>query len=67
MKTTLSTSKGLSYLHVSDSKVVHGNIKSSNILLEPGQEACISDYSLNPLLGNTTLPSHAAGYRALRH
>ncbi|KAL4318354.1 hypothetical protein GQ457_18G000630 [Hibiscus cannabinus] len=62
MKVAMSTARGLSYLHVSE--VVHGNIKSSNILLGPDQEACISDYGLNPLFGNTTPPSRSAGYRA---
>ncbi|KAK8486123.1 hypothetical protein V6N12_000949 [Hibiscus sabdariffa] len=45
-------------------KVVHGNIKASNILLRPDEEACISDFGLNPLFGNTTPPSRVAGYRA---
>ncbi|XVF49254.1 hypothetical protein PTKIN_Ptkin03bG0253600 [Pterospermum kingtungense] len=63
MKIALSAARGLAHLHVSG-KVVHGNIKASNILLKPDHEACISDFGLNPLFGNTTPPSRVAGYRA---
>ncbi|KAK6248470.1 hypothetical protein QUC31_020035 [Theobroma cacao] len=63
MRIALSAARGLTHLHVSG-KVVHGNIKSSNILLRPDHEACISDFGLNPLFGNTTPPSRVAGYRA---
>ncbi|TYI17129.1 hypothetical protein ES332_A07G002700v1 [Gossypium tomentosum] len=62
IKIALSTAKGLSYLHLSE--VAYGNIKSSNILLGPNRETCISDYGLNPLFGNTTPPSRVTGYRA---
>ncbi|KAE8729708.1 putative inactive receptor kinase [Hibiscus syriacus] len=63
MRIALSTARGLAHLHVSG-KVIHGNIKASNILLRPEQEACISDFGLNPLFGNTTPPSRVASYRA---
>ncbi|XWS26921.1 hypothetical protein CRYUN_Cryun26dG0071700 [Craigia yunnanensis] len=60
---SLSAARGLAHLHVSG-KVVHGNIKSSNILLRQDHEASISDFGLNPLYGNTTPPSRVQGYRA---
>ncbi|TYH68954.1 hypothetical protein ES332_D05G024100v1 [Gossypium tomentosum] len=63
MRIALSTARGLAHLHVSG-KVVHGNIKASNVLLRPDQDACISDFGLNPLFGNSTPPSRVAGYRA---
>ncbi|XWS16606.1 hypothetical protein CRYUN_Cryun34aG0104000 [Craigia yunnanensis] len=63
MRIALSVARGLAHLHVSG-KVVNGNIKSSNILLRPDHEACISDFGLNLLFGNTTPPSRVAGYRA---
>ncbi|XP_050271796.1 probable inactive receptor kinase At2g26730 [Quercus robur] len=63
MKIALSAARGLTHLHVSG-KVVHGNIKSSNILLRPDQEASVSDFGLNPLFGATTTPNRVAGYRA---
>ncbi|KAI9192220.1 hypothetical protein LWI28_019721 [Acer negundo] len=63
MRIAVSAAKGLAHLHVAG-KVVHGNIKSSNILLRPDQDACISDFGLNPLYGNSTPPNRVAGYRA---
>ncbi|KAK8602190.1 hypothetical protein V6N13_058158 [Hibiscus sabdariffa] len=63
MKIALAAARGLTHLHVSG-KLVHGNIKSSNILLRPDHEACVSDFGLNLLFGNTTPPSRVAGYRA---
>lgn len=65
MKIALGAARGLAYLHVSG-KVVHGNIKSSNILLrQENSDACVSDYGLNPLFSNTSPPNHrVAGYRA---
>ncbi|XP_039036562.1 probable inactive receptor kinase At2g26730 [Hibiscus syriacus] len=62
LKIAVSTGRGLSYLHVSN--FVHGNIKSSNILFGPDQEACISDYGLIPLFANPALPSRLRGYLA---
>lgn len=63
MKIALSAARGLSHLHVSG-RVVHGNIKSSNILLRADNDACVSDFGLNPLFGTTTPPNRVAGYRA---
>ncbi|KAE8658269.1 putative inactive receptor kinase [Hibiscus syriacus] len=61
-KIALTVDRGLAHLHVSG-KLVHGNIKSSNILLRPDHEACIYDFGLSTLFGNTTPPSRIAGYR----
>ncbi|KAJ7978850.1 Protein kinase [Quillaja saponaria] len=63
IRIALSAARGIGHLHVSG-KVVHGNIKSSNILLRPDNDASVSDYGLNPLFGNTTPPNRVAGYRA---
>ncbi|GKV00761.1 hypothetical protein SLEP1_g13398 [Rubroshorea leprosula] len=63
MRIALSAARGLAHLHIAG-KVIHGNIKSSNILLKPEHDACISDFGLNPLFGNTMPPSRVAGYRA---
>lgn len=62
MRIAMSAARGLAHLHVG--KVVHGNIKSSNILLRPDHDACVSDFGLNPLFGTATPPSRVAGYRA---
>lgn len=63
MRIALSAARGIAHLHVSG-KVVHGNIKSSNILLRPDHDACVSDFGLNPLFGTSTPPNRVAGYRA---
>ncbi|XP_059635005.1 probable inactive receptor kinase At2g26730 [Cornus florida] len=63
MKIAMSAARGLAYLHV-PGNVVHGNIKSSNILLGQDNIACFSDYGLNPLFGSSTPPNRVAGYRA---
>ncbi|KAL3532402.1 hypothetical protein ACH5RR_005923 [Cinchona calisaya] len=65
MRIALGAARGLSHLHVSG-KVVHGNIKSSNIVLkQDNHDACLSDYGLNPLFSNSGPPNHrVAGYRA---
>ncbi|KAJ6759512.1 hypothetical protein OIU74_026069 [Salix koriyanagi] len=63
MRIAMSTARGLAHLHLAG-KVIHGNIKSSNILLRPDHDACVSDFGLNPLFGTSTPPSRVAGYRA---
>lgn len=63
MRIALGAAKGLAHLLVSG-QVVHGNIKSSNILLRADHEACVSDFGLNPLLGNSIPSNRVAGYRA---
>ncbi|XP_009597502.1 probable inactive receptor kinase At2g26730 [Nicotiana tomentosiformis] len=69
MRIVLSAARGISYLHISG-KIVHGNIKASNVLLkqENNQDyACVSDYGLNPLFSITATPVNnhrVAGYRA---
>ncbi|KAK6126889.1 hypothetical protein DH2020_039370 [Rehmannia glutinosa] len=65
LRVAVSAARGLAHLHVSG-KVVHGNIKSSNILLrEENLDACVSDFGLNPLFSNSTPPNHRImGYRA---
>ncbi|GAB4828336.1 hypothetical protein Ancab_035331 [Ancistrocladus abbreviatus] len=63
MRVALGAAKGLTYLHESG-KVVHGNIKSSNVLLRQDNNACVCDFGLRPLFSNATPPNRIAGYRA---
>ncbi|KAF6158801.1 hypothetical protein GIB67_040315 [Kingdonia uniflora] len=52
MKITLGTAKGLAYLHEGlEPKVVHRDIKSSNILLDKKWNSKVSDFGLAKLLG----------------
>lgn len=56
---------GIAHIHaVSGGKLIHGNIKSSNVLLAQDNSGCISDVGLTPLMGFPTIPSRSAGYRA---
>ncbi|KAK4266005.1 hypothetical protein QN277_026983 [Acacia crassicarpa] len=53
MKILLGTAKGLAYLHEAiDPKVVHRDIKSSNILIDDDFNAKISDFGLAKLIGS---------------
>ncbi|KAI3814585.1 hypothetical protein L1987_14225 [Smallanthus sonchifolius] len=63
MSIALSAAKGVAYLHMCS--VVHGNIKSSNILLrqETNKDATVSDYDLNTLFSRWSSSNHrATGY-----
>ncbi|CAB4273927.1 unnamed protein product [Prunus armeniaca] len=53
MKVILGTAKALSYLHEAiEPKVVHRDIKSSNILIDDEFNAKVSDFGLAKLLGS---------------
>lgn len=60
----LGASRGISYLHSQGSKVSHGNIKSSNILLKKSYESTVSDFGLSQLVGPSSTPNRVDGYRA---
>ncbi|XP_071712970.1 probable inactive receptor kinase At5g16590 [Rutidosis leptorrhynchoides] len=60
----LGVARGITYLHSQGTKVSHGNIKSSNILLTPTYESQVSDFGLAQLMGPTTATSRVDGYRA---
>ncbi|XWS24201.1 hypothetical protein CRYUN_Cryun28dG0080400 [Craigia yunnanensis] len=49
LKIAEDVAQGLSYIHQAW-RLVHGNLKSSNVLLGPDFEACISDYCLAVLV-----------------
>ncbi|KAL9671564.1 hypothetical protein QQ045_009134 [Rhodiola kirilowii] len=60
----LGAARGISYLHSQGSTVSHGNIKSSNILLNKSYESRVSDFGLCQLVGPSSTPNRIDGYRA---
>ncbi|CAN8287610.1 unnamed protein product [Cochlearia groenlandica] len=57
LKIAEDVAQGLSYIHQAW-QLVHGNLKSSNVLLGPDFEACIADYCLIALATNPPLTSN---------
>ncbi|XP_027361851.1 probable inactive receptor kinase At4g23740 [Abrus precatorius] len=66
MKIALGAARGLAHIHSENGgKLVHGNIRSSNIFLNTGQCGCVSDLGLATIMSSVAIPiSRAAGYRA---
>jgi serine/threonine protein kinase len=65
VKITLGIARGIAHLHsVGGPKFAHGNVKSSNVLLNQDNDGCISDFGLTPLMNMPATPSRAVGYRA---
>ncbi|OMO49323.1 hypothetical protein CCACVL1_31072 [Corchorus capsularis] len=60
----LGAARGIEYLHSQGANISHGNIKSSNILLNKSYEARVSDFGLAHLVGPSSTPNRVAGYRA---
>uniref|UniRef100_A0A7N2KNG8 Protein kinase domain-containing protein n=2 Tax=Quercus lobata TaxID=97700 RepID=A0A7N2KNG8_QUELO len=65
VKISLGTARGIAHIHsMGGPKFTHGNIKSSNVLLNQDLEGSISDFGLTPLMNVPATPSRSAGYRA---
>uniref|UniRef100_A0A0E0KI66 Protein kinase domain-containing protein n=1 Tax=Oryza punctata TaxID=4537 RepID=A0A0E0KI66_ORYPU len=60
----LAAARGVEYIHSTSSSASHGNIKSSNVLLNKSYQARLSDNGLSALVGPSSAPSRASGYRA---
>ncbi|KZV51921.1 putative inactive receptor kinase-like [Dorcoceras hygrometricum] len=61
----LGAARGLAHIHSEGgTRFTHANIKSSNILLTDGLEACVTDFSLGPLFPSIPTKYRVAGYRA---
>lgn len=65
LKIAEDVAQGLSYIHQAW-RLVHGNLKSSNVLLGPDFEACITDYCLSMLANPSTFHDDpdSSAYRA---
>nr|XP_004511532.1 probable inactive receptor kinase At4g23740 isoform X2 [Cicer arietinum]XP_012574377.1 probable inactive receptor kinase At4g23740 isoform X2 [Cicer arietinum]XP_012574378.1 probable inactive receptor kinase At4g23740 isoform X2 [Cicer arietinum] len=66
IKIALGAARGLAHIHSENGgKLIHGNVKSSNIFLNTKQYGCVSDLGLATIMSSVTQPvSRAAGYRA---
>lgn len=66
MKIILGTAYGIAHIHSKGgAKLAHGNIKSSNILLNQDLKPVVSDYGLMVLMNLPAKPSRiVVGYRA---
>ncbi|KAJ8753055.1 hypothetical protein K2173_011823 [Erythroxylum novogranatense] len=66
LRIIIGTARGLAHIHTQNGgKLVHGNIKASNIFLNLQGYGCVSDTGLATLMSPTLPPAmRAAGYRA---
>ena len=62
----LGAARGLAKIHAeySSAKVPHGNVKSSNVVLDKNGVACISDFGLSLLLNPVHAIARLGGYKA---
>ncbi|XP_060216582.1 probable inactive receptor kinase At5g58300 [Lycium barbarum] len=65
VKISLGAARGIAHIHsIGGPKISHGNIKSSNVLLNQDMDACVSDFGLAPVMNFPAAPSRHPGYRA---
>ncbi|KAH6765753.1 Leucine-rich repeat protein kinase family protein [Perilla frutescens var. hirtella] len=65
VKISLGAARGIAHAHAAGgAKFTHGNIKSSNVLLNQDLDGCVSDFGLAPLMNYPATTSRQAGYRA---
>ncbi|KAI5068486.1 hypothetical protein GOP47_0016831 [Adiantum capillus-veneris] len=62
VRIALGAAIGIDYLH--EHMCVHGNIKSSNILLRKKYTSCVSDYGMSELVSASPAANRVMGYRA---
>ncbi|KAL0317645.1 UNVERIFIED_CONTAM: putative inactive receptor kinase [Sesamum angustifolium] len=57
-KIAIGAARGIAAIHAQNSgKLVHGNIKASNIFLNPQRWGCVSDLGLATIIGKTFTPT----------
>nr|GMD98702.1 probable inactive receptor kinase At4g23740 [Ipomoea batatas] len=66
VKISIGAARGIAGIHgANGGKMVHGNIKSSNIFLNSRRYGCVADVGLSAIMGSLPPPlARAAGYRA---
>ncbi|KAL3498956.1 hypothetical protein ACH5RR_041688 [Cinchona calisaya] len=66
LRIAVGAARGIAQIHIENGgKLVHGNVKSSNIFLNSRQYGCVSDLGLSMVMNSLAPPiARAAGYRA---
>ncbi|KAL3645711.1 hypothetical protein CASFOL_010891 [Castilleja foliolosa] len=66
LKIAIGAAKGIARVHrENNGKLVHGNVKSSNIFLNPQEYGCVSDPGLSTIMTSLAHPiARASGYHA---
>ncbi|KAL5227276.1 hypothetical protein ABZP36_015541 [Zizania latifolia] len=65
VKISLGVARGIAHLHAEGGgKFIHGNLKSSNILLSQNHDGCVSEFGLAQLMTIPPAPARLVGYRA---
>ncbi|KAK4407633.1 putative inactive receptor kinase [Sesamum angolense] len=65
VRISLGAARGIAHVHAAGgARFTHGNIKSSNVLLNQDLDACVSDFGLAPLMNSPASSSRHTGYRA---
>lgn len=66
LRIAIGAARGIARVHTeTGGKLVHGNIKSSNVFLNSQNYGCISDIGLSTIMAQIATPiARAAGYRA---
>lgn len=65
LKIALGAARGIAHIHAESSvRFTHGNIKSSNVLLNRDLDGCVSDAGLAPLMNYIPSKHRGPGYRA---
>ncbi|KAG4991269.1 hypothetical protein JHK87_024726 [Glycine soja] len=63
LKLAAGVARGIAFIHNSDNKLTHGNIKSTNVLVDVAGKARVSDFGLSSIFAGPT-SSRSNGYRA---
>ncbi|XP_057462958.1 probable inactive receptor kinase At4g23740 [Actinidia eriantha] len=66
LRIAIGAARGIARIHAENTgKLVHGNVKSSNIFLSSRGYGCVSDHGLSAIMGPLAPPiARASGYRA---